>query len=63
MEWLSHKELSFDHVKHVPVKETTPGWRAIGCYDGTEISKGSAWELMRAYSAEESLDADVVMLD
>jgi hypothetical protein len=55
MEWLSHAVLSFDLVKHVPVKETTPGFRAIACYDGTEISRGSAWELLRAYSAEERL--------
>jgi hypothetical protein len=51
--WLSHRELTFDRVKHVPVKESTPGFRAIACYDRTEISKGSAWELLRAYSAEE----------
>ncbi|KAK4107344.1 kinase-like protein [Canariomyces notabilis] len=55
MEWLSHAVLSFDLVKHVPVKETTPRFRAIACYDGTEISRGSAWELLRAYSAEERL--------
>ncbi|KXX81529.1 Serine/threonine-protein kinase 17B [Madurella mycetomatis] len=51
--WLSHTELSFDRVKHVPVKESTPGFRAVACYDGTEISRGSAWELLRAYSSEE----------
>ncbi|KAK0719030.1 kinase-like domain-containing protein [Apiosordaria backusii] len=51
--WLSHTELSFDLVKHVPVKETTPGFRAVACYDGTEISPGSAFELLRVYSAEE----------
>ncbi|KAK4183353.1 putative serine/threonine-protein kinase, partial [Podospora australis] len=51
--WLSHSELSFDLVKHVPVKETTPNFRAIACYDGTEISPGSAFELLRVYSAEE----------
>ncbi|KAK0663946.1 putative serine/threonine-protein kinase [Cercophora samala] len=51
--WLSHTELSFDLVNHVPVKETTPGFRAIACYDGTEISPGSAYELLRVYSAEE----------
>ncbi|KAK4171416.1 putative serine/threonine-protein kinase [Triangularia setosa] len=51
--WLSHTELSFDLVNHVPVKESTPGFRAIACYDGTEISPGSAYELLRAYSAEE----------
>src|SRR5690349_14296596 len=55
LEWLSHAELSFDRVKHVPVKESTPGFRAISCYDGQEISRGSAWELLRAYSAEESV--------
>lgn len=53
LEWLSHAELPFDDVKHVPVKESTPGFRAISCYDGTQISRGSAWELLRAYSAEE----------
>ncbi|KAH6617484.1 kinase-like domain-containing protein [Chaetomium tenue] len=53
MEWLSLVELPFDGVKHVPVKESTPGFRAISCYDGTQISRGSAWELFRAYSAEE----------
>lgn len=53
LNWLSHTELSFDRVKHVPVKESTPGFRAVACYDGTEISRGSAWELLRAYSSEE----------
>lgn len=53
LEWLSLIELPFDGVKHVPVKESTPGFRAISCYDGTQISRGSAWELFRAYSAEE----------
>ncbi|KAK4639880.1 hypothetical protein QC761_700980 [Podospora bellae-mahoneyi] len=51
--WLSHTELSFDLVSHVPVKETTPGFRAIACYDGTEISPGSAYELLRVFSAAE----------
>ncbi|KAK4235114.1 Serine/threonine-protein kinase 17B [Achaetomium macrosporum] len=55
LEWLSHTELSFDLVKHVPVKESTPGFRAISCFDRQEISRGSAWELLRAYSAEERL--------
>jgi hypothetical protein len=53
LEWLSFTELPFEGVKHVPVKETTPGFRAISCFDGQEISRGSAWELLRAYSAEE----------
>ncbi|KAK0621044.1 kinase-like domain-containing protein [Immersiella caudata] len=51
--WLTHTEISFDLVKHVPVKESTPGFRAIACYDGTEISPGSAFEILRVYSAEE----------
>ncbi|KAK4447956.1 putative serine/threonine-protein kinase [Podospora aff. communis PSN243] len=51
--WLTHTEISFDLVKHVPVKESTPGFRAIACHDGTEISPGSAFELLRVYSAEE----------
>ncbi|KAK4225590.1 putative serine/threonine-protein kinase [Podospora fimiseda] len=53
LDWLTHTELSFDLVRHVPVRESTPGFRAVTCYDGTEISRGSAFELLRAYSAEE----------
>jgi hypothetical protein len=46
-------ELSFDKVKHIPVSQKTPGFRAISCYDGTEISTTSAFELLKAFSAEE----------
>lgn len=53
IDWLTSTELSFDRVKHIPVLETAPGFRAVACYDGTEISPGSAFELLRAYSAEE----------
>ena len=55
MDWLSFNEVSFDRVKHVPVSEKTPGFRAIACYDGTEISPPSAFELLRAFASEAPL--------
>jgi len=51
--WLTHTEISFDLVNHVPVNENTPKFLAIACYDGTQISPGSGFELLRVYSAEE----------
>ncbi|KAI0539441.1 kinase-like protein [Xylaria digitata] len=53
LNWLCLTELPFAGVKHVPVKSTTPGFRAIACYDGTEISASSAFELLQAYTARE----------
>ncbi|KAI1273132.1 kinase-like protein [Xylaria sp. FL0933] len=53
LDWLCLTELPFVGVKHVPVKSTTPGFRAISCFDGTEISASSAFELLRAYTAME----------
>lgn len=35
------------------MSEKTPGFRAIACYDGTEIAATSAFELMKAFSAQE----------
>ncbi|KAI0965629.1 kinase-like protein [Xylaria arbuscula] len=57
LNWLSMTELPFAGVKHVPVKSTTPGFRAISCYDGTEISAPSAFELLQAYTAREREEA------
>ncbi|RYC64169.1 hypothetical protein CHU98_g2025 [Xylaria longipes] len=53
LNWLSLTELPFAGVKHVPVSSRTPGFRAIACYDGTEISAPSAFELLQAYSTRE----------
>ncbi|KAI0449502.1 kinase-like protein [Xylaria acuta] len=53
LNWLSLTELPFAGVRHVPVSSRTPGFRAIACYDGTEISAPSAFELLQAYSARE----------
>ncbi|KAI0202425.1 kinase-like protein [Astrocystis sublimbata] len=53
LNWLSLAELPFAGVKHVPVSSRTPGFRAIACYDGTEISAPSAFELLQAYSTRE----------
>ncbi|KAI0478342.1 kinase-like protein [Xylaria cf. heliscus] len=53
LNWLTLAELPFVGVKHVPVSSRTPGFRAIACYDGTEISAPSAFELLQAYSARE----------
>ncbi|KAI0505472.1 kinase-like protein [Xylaria bambusicola] len=53
LNWLCLSELPFEGVKHVPVKSTTPGFRAISCYDGTEISAPSAFELLKAYTARD----------
>ncbi|KAI6778104.1 uncharacterized protein J7T54_001524 [Emericellopsis cladophorae] len=50
LDWLTLNEVSFDLVKHVPVKPSTPGFRAISCYDGTEIAASSAFELLRAFA-------------
>jgi hypothetical protein len=50
LRWLSVDELSFDRAKHIPVSARTPGFRAVACYDGTEISALSAFELLKAYS-------------
>ncbi|KAI1302523.1 kinase-like protein [Xylaria venustula] len=57
LNWLTLTELPFAGVKHVPVKSTTPGFRAISCYDGTEISAPSAFELLQAYTAREREEA------
>ncbi|TGJ80500.1 hypothetical protein E0Z10_g8265 [Xylaria hypoxylon] len=57
LNWLSLTELPFEGVKHVPVKSTTPGYRAIACYDGTEISASSAFKLLEAYTAREREEA------
>ncbi|KAI1747500.1 kinase-like protein [Xylaria castorea] len=57
LNWLSLTELPFVGVKHVPVSSRTPGFRAIACYDGTEISAPSAFELLQAYSARERENA------
>jgi len=35
------------------VSRKTPGFRAVACYDGTEISAESAYELLKAISSEE----------
>ncbi|KAJ3577490.1 hypothetical protein NPX13_g3077 [Xylaria arbuscula] len=53
LNWLCLTELPFAGVKHVPVKSTTPGFRAISCYDGTEISAPSAFEILKAYTVVE----------
>ncbi|KAJ8124518.1 hypothetical protein O1611_g9122 [Lasiodiplodia mahajangana] len=53
LRWLCLTELPFAGVRHVPVSSRTPGFRAIACYDGTEISAPSAFELLQAYSARE----------
>ncbi|KAH7143414.1 kinase-like domain-containing protein [Dactylonectria macrodidyma] len=53
LEWLCLVELSFDRVKHIPVKETTPKFLAISCYDGTEIVASSAYELLKEFSSAE----------
>ena len=53
LDWICLTELSFDLVKHVPVKKETPGFRAISCPDGQEISAGSAYQLLKAFSEEE----------
>jgi hypothetical protein len=46
-------EISFDKVKHIPVSQKTPGFRAVACHDGTEISAESAFELLKVFSSEE----------
>ncbi len=53
VDWLYLTEISFDKVKTIPVRKSTPGFRAVACYDGTEISADSAFRLLRAISAEE----------
>ncbi|KAI1152794.1 kinase-like protein [Nemania diffusa] len=53
LNWLCLTELPFAGVRHVPVSSRTPGFRAIACYDGTEISAPSAFELLQAYSTRE----------
>jgi hypothetical protein len=53
VDWLCLTEISFDKVKTIPVRQSTPGYRAVACYDGTEISADSAFRLLRAISAEE----------
>ncbi|KAK5637118.1 hypothetical protein RRF57_012830 [Xylaria bambusicola] len=60
LNWLCLSELPFEGVRHVPVKSTTPGFRAISCYDGTEISAPSAFELLQAYTAREREVSQVV---
>ncbi|KAI3318434.1 kinase-like protein [Xylariaceae sp. AK1471] len=53
LRWLCLTELPFAGVKHVPVKSSTPGFRAISCFDGQEIAASSAFELLKAFSARE----------
>ncbi|KAI8622929.1 kinase-like protein [Xylariaceae sp. FL1651] len=53
LDWLCLTELPFQGVKHIPVSSRTPGFRAIACYDGTEISAPSAFELLKAFSNTE----------
>ena len=50
LNWLCLDELSFDRVKNVPVRVKTPGFRVIACYDGTQISPVSAFELLKAFT-------------
>lgn len=49
--WLCLDELPFDRVSRVPVRESTPGFRAIACYDGIEMSAASAYELLQAFTS------------
>jgi hypothetical protein len=51
--WICLTELRFEKVKKIPVSQRSPGYRAIGCYDGTEISAQSGYKVLRAFSAEE----------
>ncbi|KAF3934307.1 hypothetical protein ABW19_dt0207196 [Dactylella cylindrospora] len=51
--WICFTELPFVGVKTVPIAPKTPGYRAISCFDGTEIVPGSAFELLKAFSVEE----------
>jgi hypothetical protein len=37
LDWISLTEVSFDIVNHIPVSETSGKYRAISCYDGTDI--------------------------
>lgn len=53
LNWLCLTEISFDKVKHIPVSQRTPGFRAVACYDGTEISAESAFELLKVFSSDE----------
>ena len=53
LNWLCLTELSFDKVNHIPVSQRTPGFRAVACYDGTEISAESAFELLKVFSSDE----------
>jgi len=53
VDWLCLTEIPYDKVKHIPVSGKTPGFRAIACYDGTEISAESAFELLKAFSSED----------
>jgi hypothetical protein len=48
-------ELPFYRVRYVPVKEIMSGYRAVSCYDRAQICTLSAYELMRAYMAEERI--------
>ena len=53
MDWLCLTEISFDRVKHLPVKPTSGNYRAIACYDGTEICTESAFEMLKVFSSQE----------
>jgi len=53
VDWVCLTEVSFDKVKHIPISRRTPGLHAIACFDGTEISAESAFELLKAFSIEE----------
>ncbi|KAG9239394.1 calcium/calmodulin-dependent protein kinase [Amylocarpus encephaloides] len=54
VDWLCLTEVSFDKTKTIPVSQKSPGFRAIACYDGTEVSALSGYELLKAFSSEES---------
>ncbi|KAF2098974.1 hypothetical protein NA57DRAFT_76208 [Rhizodiscina lignyota] len=54
LDWICFNELPFSKVKHVPISQRKPGFRAISCFDGTEVSAPSAFELLKAFSDEES---------
>lgn len=51
LERLCLDELPFDRVSRVPARASTPGFRAIACYDGTEISAASAYEPLQAFTS------------
>ena len=51
LRWLCLNELSFEGVKNVPVS-LGKSYRAIACFDATEICPESGYELLRAYSED-----------